>query len=63
MATEPVTGIIQWGYKYLSSHGYALKSNVPEDVQSTPWSYVVRFAHIHDAKTNDPLKQFYRDEK
>src|SRR5476649_676524 len=35
--------IIQWGCKYLSSHGYTLKSNLPENVQNTPWSYVVRF--------------------
>lgn len=51
MKTEPVTGndnlnkeIIQWGCEYLSSHGYTLKSNLAENVQSTPWSYVVRFA-------------------
>ena len=51
MTTEPVTGndniykeIIQWSYKYLSSHGYTLKSNLPENVQNTPWSYVIRFA-------------------
>ena len=50
MTTEPVTGkdnlnkeIIQWSCKYLSSHGYILKSNLPENVQNTPWSYVVRF--------------------
>ncbi|MBA2648147.1 MAG: aminoglycoside phosphotransferase family protein [Legionella sp.] len=36
--------IIQWGCKYLSSHGYTLKSNLPALVQNTPWSYVVRFA-------------------
>lgn len=36
--------IIQWGCKYLSSHGYTLKSNLPESIQETPWSYVVRFA-------------------
>lgn len=35
--------IIQWGCKFLSSHGYTLKSNLPENVQNTPWSYVVRF--------------------
>lgn len=51
MTTEPVTGnnnlnkeIIQWGYTYLSSHGYTLKSNLPEEIQHTPWSYVIRFA-------------------
>ncbi|MEO8402293.1 MAG: phosphotransferase [Gammaproteobacteria bacterium] len=47
MTTEPLTAnkkIIQWGCKYLSSHGYRLKSNLPENVQNTPWSYVVRFA-------------------
>ena len=50
MTREPVTGndnlnkdIIQWGCKYLSSHGYTLKSILPENVQNTPWSYVVRF--------------------
>ena len=51
MTTEPATGndnlkneIIQWGCQYLSSHGYTLKNNLPEDVQNTPWSYVIRFA-------------------
>src|SRR5262249_6036518 len=51
MVNEPNTGnvnlnkeIIQWGSKYLSSHGYTLKSNLPENVQNTPWSYVVRFS-------------------
>jgi len=51
MATEHLTDnnnltkeIIQWGYRYLSSHGYTLKSKLPEHVQNTPWSYVVRFA-------------------
>jgi Phosphotransferase enzyme family len=48
--TEPVTKnndlnkqIIQWGSQYLSSHGYSLKNNLPQTVQDTPWSYVVRF--------------------
>lgn len=36
--------IIQWGSRYLLSHGYSLKSNLPEIVQDTPWSYVIRFA-------------------
>ena len=36
--------IIQWGCEYLLSHGYTLKSKQPEEVQSTPWSYMVRFA-------------------
>lgn len=36
--------IIQWSCEYLSSHGYILKTNLPENVQSTPWSYVIRFA-------------------
>lgn len=36
--------IIPWACQYLLSHGYTLKSNLPEDVQSTPWSCVVRFA-------------------
>ncbi len=35
--------IIQWACDYLSSHGYTLKSNLPEEVQNTPWSSVVRF--------------------
>ncbi len=35
--------ITQWGYEYLLSHGYTLKSNSPEKVQNTPWSYVIRF--------------------
>ena len=35
--------IIQWGCKHLSSLGFTLKSNLPEKVQDTPWSYVVRF--------------------
>ncbi|HAT4455329.1 TPA: aminoglycoside phosphotransferase family protein [Legionella pneumophila] len=50
MTTEPVAGndnlnkeIIKWGCKYLSSHKYILKSNQPENVHNTPWSYVVRF--------------------
>jgi hypothetical protein len=36
--------IIQWACQYLSSHGYTLESNLPENVQNTPWSYVIRFA-------------------
>ena len=36
--------INQWGYQYLASHGVTLKSNLPENVINTPWSYVVRFA-------------------
>jgi len=36
--------IIQWGCKYLLSHGYTLQSTLPENVQNTPWSYVIRFA-------------------
>lgn len=51
MPTQPMTGndnlnkeIIQWSCEYLSSNGYILKSNLPESVQNTPWSYVVRFA-------------------
>lgn len=35
--------ITQWGYKCLTSLGYTLKSNLPENVLKTPWSYVVRF--------------------
>ncbi len=36
--------IIQWSCGYLSSHGYALRSELPEDVKDTPWSCVVRFS-------------------
>lgn len=35
--------IIRWGRKSLLSLGYLLKSNLPENVINTPWSYVVRF--------------------
>ncbi len=35
--------IIQWGREYLSTHGYKLTSGQPEEIQNTPWSYVVRF--------------------
>ena len=35
---------IQWASNYLSSHGYSLKSKLPENVQITPWSYVARFS-------------------
>src|SRR3990167_11238777 len=40
---NPNKEIIQWAFEYLSSHRYKLKNNLPENVQSTPWSYVVRF--------------------
>lgn len=46
MGTEPTSktdNMIQWACKQLSSHGYTLKSDVPESVQNTPWSYVIRF--------------------
>lgn len=50
MTSEHVTGndnlnheIIQWGCKTLISLGYTLKSNLPENVKYTPWSYVARF--------------------
>jgi hypothetical protein len=36
--------IIPWACQYLSSHGYRLKSKLPENVLNTPWSDVVRFA-------------------
>src|SRR5260221_6007463 len=35
--------IIDWGYQYLSSHGYILKNNLPENMKNMPWSYVARF--------------------
>lgn len=34
---------VQWACQYLSSQGYGLQSENPELVQTTPWSYVVRF--------------------
>ncbi|HEV2614390.1 MAG TPA: phosphotransferase [Gammaproteobacteria bacterium] len=37
------TKIIPWASHYLLSHGYTLKNEQPETVQSTPWSYIVRF--------------------
>ncbi len=47
---EPVTEnknlkeeIMRWGSKYLASHGYMLKSKLPENIQNTPWSYVIRY--------------------
>lgn len=50
MGTEPTSqtdnqhnDIVQWACKQLSSRGYTLKSDVPESVQNTPWSYVIRF--------------------
>lgn len=50
MPTDSVTGnddlnkeIIQWSYKFLLSNGYTLKNKVPENVQNTPWSYIVYF--------------------
>ncbi len=41
--TTQTAAFVQWGYEYLSSHGYTLKSDQPEMVQDTPWSCVVRF--------------------
>ena len=35
--------IIQWGINTLLSHGYTLKNDSPENIQNTPWSYVIRF--------------------
>jgi hypothetical protein len=50
MKTEPASkkdklnkDLIQWACKNLASLGYTLKSNLPENVLNTPWSYVVRF--------------------
>ena len=36
--------VIQWGCKCLESLGYKLKSNLPENILDTPWSYILRFA-------------------
>lgn len=35
--------IIQWGHQYLLTHGYTLRSPLPENVKNTPWSYLARF--------------------
>lgn len=35
--------IIQWGNEKLTSLGYTLKNNLPENVLNKPWSYVIRF--------------------
>lgn len=40
---NPNDETIQWACNYLTSHGYELKTNLPEIVQETPWSYVIRF--------------------
>lgn len=49
------TKMIEWAAHYLSSHGYVLKNNLPETVQETPWSYVIRFetvdGHVYLKKT------------
>lgn len=42
--SSPNDKTIQWACNYLTSHGYELKTKVPEIVQDTPWSYVIRFA-------------------
>lgn len=34
---------VKWAYKILKSLGYASEESIPETVQHTPWSYVVRF--------------------
>ncbi|KTD36523.1 hypothetical protein Lnau_1507 [Legionella nautarum] len=41
---NPNDKTIQWACNYLTSHGYELKTKVPEMVQDAPWSYVIRFA-------------------
>jgi hypothetical protein len=40
---EDYREVVQWGGEYLLSYGYTLRSDSPENVQNTPWSYVVRF--------------------
>jgi hypothetical protein len=40
---NPNNETIQWACNYLTSHGYELKTKLPEIVQDTPWSYVIRF--------------------
>jgi hypothetical protein len=34
----------QWACNYLVSQGYTLQNKLPETIQDTPWSYVLRFA-------------------
>lgn len=34
---------IEWAYNTFLSLGFTLKSSVPEKVQDTPWSCVIRF--------------------
>ncbi len=36
--------IIEWARQALLSQGYAIKNRIPEKIQITPWSHVVRFA-------------------
>lgn len=36
--------IIQWGMQSLAQNGFTLTSKQPENIQETPWSYVVRFS-------------------
>lgn len=38
-----IKAIVEWGRQSLLSHGYTLKSDLPETVQDTPWSFVVRY--------------------
>lgn len=40
---NPNRDIIEWGYNTLESLGFTLKSGVPEKIQDTPWSCVMRF--------------------
>lgn len=40
---NPNREIINWGYNTLKSLGFTLKSSIPEKVQDTPWSCVMRF--------------------
>ena len=42
--SNPNDETIQWACNYLTSHGYELKTKLPEIVQYTPWSYVISFA-------------------
>lgn len=46
--------IIQWSSAYLSLHGYTFKNRIPENVQTTPWSCVLKF---ETSKGNIYLKQ------
>jgi len=40
---ENIEEIIQWAEEHLLSHGYKI-NNPPNNIQTTPWSNVMRFS-------------------